>query len=389
MTSLFGKDAWHYVRASLATILAGPLACAAAAQTEPDSPAPAKNSIKLVKVLMALPAGNPWLTLHTGSLCFKFPHTYTWDGSREEQDIAPYATVFKTELERAGFKVVTPGEDNLFEHGAAADYEAAAVITEAHIDGCMTRGGLVTERGDIRGNASLKIDWQVYARLKKQVVARASTEGNGHLADSIPGGVARLSVEAFTGNVRALSANADFRAAMAAPRPFTAGFQMPGEQSKIALAGSLKAGPRRVDEAVASVVTVINSQGSGSGILVSDDGYILTNAHVVGDDKDVRLRWSDGIETLGKVERVAKQRDVAIIKTNPRERAPLAVKRSAVTPGQRVYAIGSPNGKEFQGTVSSGIVSANRVIDGMRFIQRHRWLARCRICRFSLGIATT
>jgi S1-C subfamily serine protease len=189
------------------------------------------------------------------------------------------------------------------------------------------------------------------------------------LAGSIPGGVARLAVEAFSGNVRALAANAGFRAAMAAPRPFTAGFQLPGQQSGIALAGSLKAGSRRMDEAVASVLTVITGTGSGSGILVSDDGYVLTNAHVVGDEKEVRLRWSDGIETLGKVERVARQRDVAIIKTNPREREPLALKRGAVVPGQRVYAIGSPKGKDFQGTVSSGIVSANRVIDGLRYIQ--------------------
>jgi S1-C subfamily serine protease len=37
--------------------------------------------------------------------------------------------------------------------------------------------------------------------------------------------------------------------------------------------------------------------------------------------------------------------------------------------GQRVYAIGSPRGKDFQGTVSSGVVSANRTIDGLSFIQ--------------------
>src|SRR5205085_11856110 len=43
--------------------------------------------------------------------------------------------------------------------------------------------------------------------------------------------------------------------------------------------------------------------------------------------------------------------------------------RGAVTPGQRVYAIGSPKGQTFQGTISSGIVSATRVFEGMRYIQ--------------------
>ena len=40
-----------------------------------------------------------------------------------------------------------------------------------------------------------------------------------------------------------------------------------------------------------------------------------------------------------------------------------------ITPGDRVYVIGSPNGKKFEGTVSSGIISADRTIDGLRYIQ--------------------
>jgi S1-C subfamily serine protease len=102
---------------------------------------------------------------------------------------------------------------------------------------------------------------------------------------------------------------------------------------------------------------------------VSDDGYIITNAHVVGDEKEIRARWSDGIETVAQVIRFAKDRDVALVKTNPRDRSPLPIKRGAVTPGQRVFAIGSPRGKDFQGTVSSGMISADRIMDGLRYIQ--------------------
>ena len=133
--------------------------------------------------------------------------------------------------------------------------------------------------------------------------------------------------------------------------------------------GSLKAGPRKIADAVGDVVTIMNDLGSGSGVLLSSDGYVLTDAHVVGDDKQARLRWSDGIETLGEVVRVSKNRDVALIKTDPRGRTPLVIKRGAVTLGQRVYAIGSPKGKDFQDTVSSGIVSADRVLNGLRYIQ--------------------
>jgi len=345
------------------------------AQTTQDTnasvPASEKGSVKLVGVYMALPAGWPWLSLRVGSLlCISPPVVKTWQGGRAAQELSAFTTPFKTELESAGYKVVTPGEDNLFDSNAgSADYEAAAVINGARFDGCVSNGAYFSNIGSVRGDGSLTIEWQLYSRIRKQVVAHVSTGGNSKLENSVPGGVSRLITEAFASNVRALAANADFRAALSAPKAVTNGFVAPGQQSKIALLGSLKAGPRHIDDAVGGVVTILTGTGSGSGVLVSEDGYVLTNAHVVGDDKEVRVRWSDGIETLAQVVRVAKDRDVAIIKTNARDRTPLAIKRGAVTPGQRVYAIGSPKGKAFQGTVSSGIISANRIVDGLRYIQ--------------------
>jgi len=335
------------------------------------TPTPAA-SFKLRAVIFAVPTGTLWLRLKPGApLCFGEPFTRAWTEGRTALALSGYAPGFKTELEKAGYKAVT-GEDNLFEpEAASADYQVAAVITDEHIEGCYSHGGLWVKSyaGDVQGDSSMKVDWQIYSPLKKQVVAHLTTQGTAHLSQAIPGGVERLLVDSFASNAAALAANAEFRAAVSAPKASMGDFQLPGEQSKILLNGSLKAGSRKISDAVGSVVTVMNSGGSGSGILVSDDGYALTNAHVVGGDKTVRVRWSDGLEGLGEVVRVSKNRDIAIIKTNPRDRTPLALKRGAVTPGQRVYAIGSPNGKDFQGTVSSGVISADRVIDGLRFIQ--------------------
>ena len=226
-----------------------------------------------------------------------------------------------------------------------------------------------TNAGDVEGTGSMKVDWQIYAPLEKKVVAHIHTSGTSQLDHAVPGGLQQLILAAFADNVRQLGSNTDFHTTLSASKALGAEIQTPDQQSKIVLSGSLKAGSRKIADAVGDVVTIMNDIGSGSGALVSDDGYVLTNAHVVGDSKQVRLRWSDGIETLGQVTRVSKNRDVALIKTNPRDRAPLALKRGPVTPGQRVYAIGSPNGKDFQGSVSSGVVSADRIIDGLRYIQ--------------------
>ena len=356
-------------------ILAWSLAWGAASAQTPQgtsaAPDTAPGSVKLTAVIMALPAGTPWLSVRVGQgICIYPPTVTTWPGEREKQDVSAFAPTFKTELERAGYKPVTPGEENLFDpEASSSDYQAAAVISDVRVDACMSRGGLFADRGSVRGDSSMKIDWQIYSPIKKQIVARASTSGTAHLDNSIQGGYQRLLVEAFASNVRDLAQNASFRTALTSPKALTAGFVMLGQQSKISLSGSLKAPARRIEDAVGSVVMLANGIGTGSGVLISDDGYVLTNAHVVGDEKTLRVRWSDKIETLGEVIRVAKDRDVALVKTNPRERTPLAIKRGAVSPGQRVYAIGTPLDKAFQSSVSSGVVSGSRIIDGLRYIQ--------------------
>lgn len=136
------------------------------------------------------------MSLATDVFCFGLPVTKTWIAGRARQGVSAYAPGFKTELEKAGYKVVTPGEDNLFDaEAASADLEAAAVITDEHIQGCVSNGALLSDgsnRGDIKGDSSMKIDWQIYSRIKKQIVARVSTTGKAHFDKAVPGGVQRL-----------------------------------------------------------------------------------------------------------------------------------------------------------------------------------------------------
>jgi serine protease Do len=362
---------YHVPRMPGTMVLAWMLTCVtASAQTAPASSAAPQSSVKLTTVVMALPAGAPWLSLTINHLVCVYSLTNrTWPGGREAQEVSPYAVPFKAQMESAGYRVVTP-EDNLFDHEAgSADYQVAAVITDEHVEGCVSDGSYFMESGSVRGDASMKVDWQIYSPIKHQVVAHLTTSSTAKLENSVPGGVQKLIIQAFDGNVRELVSNADFRTATSGATPLTDGVMAPVQQDKIALAGSLKAAKRPIADTVGSVVTIMTGSGSGSGDLISTDGYMLTNAHVVGDEKQVRVRWSDGIETVAEVVRVSKSRDVALIKTSSRDREPLPVKRGPVSPGQRVYAIGSPLGKDLQGTVSSGIVSATRIIEGMRYIQ--------------------
>jgi serine protease Do len=98
-------------------------------------------------------------------------------------------------------------------------------------------------------------------------------------------------------------------------------------------------------------------RGEGSGFIVSPDGYILTNAHVVDEAAEVTVRLTDRREFKAKVVGLDKRTDVAVLKI---EAGNLPVVRignpSKLRPGQWVVAIGSPFG--FDNSVTAGIVSA-------------------------------
>ncbi|WER49720.1 DegQ family serine endoprotease [Cupriavidus sp. WKF15] len=98
-------------------------------------------------------------------------------------------------------------------------------------------------------------------------------------------------------------------------------------------------------------------KGLGSGFIVSPDGLILTNAHVVDGAQEVTVKLTDRREFKAKVLGTDQQTDVAVIRIDAKD---LPVVRlgdpSRVKVGEPVLAIGSPYG--FENTVTAGIVSA-------------------------------
>ena len=109
-------------------------------------------------------------------------------------------------------------------------------------------------------------------------------------------------------------------------------------------------------------------RGAGSGFIVSDDGYILTNAHVVMDADEVTVRLSDRREFAAKVIGADERSDVALIKIDAQHLPTVRIgDPQQLRPGEWVLAIGSPFGLENSAT--AGIVSAtSRAVGGESYV---------------------
>ena len=131
-----------------------------------------------------------------------------------------------------------------------------------------------------------------------------------------------------------------------------------------------------------AVVLVQTPTGLGSGFVVHEDGYLITNDHVIAGENRISVTiFEEGANELSKVTfetvrivATSADLDLALLKIEPKnpgdsfQSVPLATDDSKVMEGQTVFAIGSPLGLDR--TVSEGIISvSNRVIGGRLYLQ--------------------
>lgn len=100
-------------------------------------------------------------------------------------------------------------------------------------------------------------------------------------------------------------------------------------------------------------------QGSGSGIIISSDGYIVTNNHVIEGAAEVTVILNDGQEYAAEIVGSDSKTDLAVLKIDKTELPAATLGDSTkVVAGELAVAIGNPLGQELAGSVTSGVVSA-------------------------------
>ena len=114
-----------------------------------------------------------------------------------------------------------------------------------------------------------------------------------------------------------------------------------------------------IDEVIQSVVSIFTEDSQGSGVIISEDGYIVTNHHVIEDAKTIKILTADGKIRDADLIGLARVEDIALLKIDGDNFPFLEFGDSDdIKVGEHVIAVGNPAGLSF--SVTEGIVSATR-----------------------------
>jgi S1-C subfamily serine protease len=116
---------------------------------------------------------------------------------------------------------------------------------------------------------------------------------------------------------------------------------------------------RAIPSIVAVQVSSLLGEGGGSGVVYSDDGYVLTNHHVVDGADEITVIFADGGRWTAELIGSDPLTDIAVLRIGRQDLTPIDIgSAAALTIGERAIAVGNPLALEGGPSVTSGIVSA-------------------------------
>lgn len=286
-----------------------------------------------------------------------------WPGEEKFLNKRDVAKTFFDEFTKANYPVVGD-PDEIFKDSDRPDLIIAARMTEVKANYCHP----FTD-DEVRGETSVAVEWQVFDPVSRRILLKLITRGSSQLDEAVPLGRHVLFYRAMAVATRGLIADSKFQAIIKDEKSIAVPVQAEAVFRLFARPPRTEAIARNMAEVQAASVVVLSGGGHGSGYFISGDGFLLTNAHVVGDAKFVRVRLATGREIAAEVVAVNRVRDVALLKVAETGLVSLPIAPMEAPVGSEVYAVGAPRELILATTVTRGIVSAYRVEDGLRYIQ--------------------
>lgn len=352
-----------------------------------NKPVARQPSFALAQVIANIKRGTTFLHFPAsgvkgvkGTLC---NHRYTDGDAQEDWSTGTSALgdwsselgeIFYEALNAKGLNVAGDPKD-IFrrqETADSAEYLVGARIAEIRGNFCDTHhwyDGRPLNKTS--GELFIDVEWTILSRITQREILTTSTQGYYKQIKPRKSGVQLTFHEAFAVASENLLASRKFvdialgkRFEEVTPNKGPTRVFLTRPQSKRNMA-------RRIDAILPAVVTVRLGRSHGSGFVISEDGLILTNQHVVGAAKNVTIVFSNGVEVAAKVLARHEVRDVALIKMPIRVPSYLPLRIEEPNLLEKVFVIGTPLHAGLRSTVTSGIVSAIRVFaqTGIRLIQ--------------------
>ncbi|MGD0232660.1 MAG: S1C family serine protease, partial [Syntrophorhabdales bacterium] len=250
--------------------------------------------IMFKKIVSIVPRGKIIGDMQTGSFC-SYRGPLCWKNEKTTVSDIELGDALREQLQRSGYTVVGD-PDALFEDRSAekAEFLIAGRVKDVNANMCYPRA-----RSDdwvtAKGSVYLEVEWELYSKKTRDVVLKVTTEGSS-AGSGKPQSYQDIFYQAFDAAVRNLLANTRFYHQVAL------GSDVPKQKAQDD-AGVIRVRYRMVQDVKresadrdgvigamrSSVVTVFSGSGHGSGFLISEDGYVLTNEHVVGEASFVNV----------------------------------------------------------------------------------------------------
>jgi serine protease Do len=280
----------------------------------------------------------------------------------------PFDEVF----EDNGYAVVV---DKTFarQENTSVDLSLAAVVTDIRLSHCGSRSS-----SDLRtftqNSTYLKIEWTVFDNLARKVVFKTTTEGidDNFKKSARYNGAAISASQAFRQATEHLLAEQEFVDLLLASSIVETSYSDAGISTNditIVHGDSNANFVSKTGEIEKASVTIRTAGGHGSGFVISAPGYVLTNQHVVGQNREV-IVIIGGKEQRAVVVRSDAGRDVALLKLKqPVDAEPMQIDTNKVSLGEEIYVVGTPLDERLDFSISRGIISARRTLDERSYYQ--------------------
>jgi len=344
-----------------------------------------KVAFALSKLVTDIPRGEEIIAFPAkpktdGTMCnysFRGDAVVTFGGGRE------YLGDWSTELGRVFYQTLTnkgfniAGDpSNLFsssKEAQSAEYLIGGRLTKIKGNFCNEHDvwyGRPTRH--FSGELYVEFEWSIMNTLTKEIVFKTRIPGYYIQRKPINGGVSATFENAFIDAVeRFASTNEVMSIALGTFKESGSADSDRILAERVSITNGKQNAKFQLDDAVGKVVTIRVGAGHGSGFFIGNEGYIITNAHVVGKASNVQVVLSSGLELIGQVVASNASRDVAIVKTGLKIKSPFYLNQAVPSVGDAVLVIGSPIKESMSSTVTKGIVSAIRTDEksGLKFIQ--------------------